>query len=44
MNQKIKGLTTHQAEKLLKTYGLNEIKDEKKFTLIKAFFLNLIIF
>ncbi|MGB9883463.1 MAG: calcium-translocating P-type ATPase, PMCA-type [Microgenomates group bacterium] len=38
MVKNISGLTTHQAEKLLKTYGTNEIKEEKKFTLIKAFF------
>lgn len=37
MDLKIKGLTTHQAKKLLEKYGLNEIKEEKKFTLIKAF-------
>ncbi|GIW64776.1 MAG: ATPase [Patescibacteria group bacterium] len=35
--QNIKGLTTHQAQELLKKYGTNEIKEEKKFTLIKAF-------
>lgn len=37
--EKIKklALTTHQAEKLLKQYGPNEIKEEKKFTLLKSF-------
>ncbi|MCX7881210.1 MAG: HAD-IC family P-type ATPase [Patescibacteria group bacterium] len=37
--EKIKNLslTTHQVEKLLKTYGANEIKEEKKFTLLKSF-------
>lgn len=38
--EKIKhfSLTNSQAEKLLKKYGLNEIKEEKKFTLLKSFF------
>ncbi len=38
--EKIKplSLSSPQAEKLLKSYGLNEIKEEKKFTLIKSFF------
>jgi Ca2+-transporting ATPase len=37
--EKIKhlGLTSHQAKKLLEKYGLNEIKEEKKFTLLKSF-------
>lgn len=37
--QKIKNLslTSYQTEKLLKKYGLNEIKEEKKFTLLKSF-------
>lgn len=30
-------LTTHQAEKLLAQYGKNEIKEEKRFTLLKSF-------
>lgn len=37
--EKIKdlGLTTNQVEKLLEKFGLNEIKEEKKFTLLKSF-------
>ncbi len=31
-------LTSHQAKKLLEEYGKNEIKEEKRFTLIKSFF------
>lgn len=47
--QKIKklALTNSKAEKLLKQYGLNEIKEEKKFTLLKSFlsqFNNFLIF
>ncbi len=30
-------LTSHQAKKLLEKYGKNEIKEEKRFTLIKSF-------
>lgn len=30
-------LSSHQAEKLLKQYGRNEIKEKKRFTLIKSF-------
>lgn len=37
MESRIRGITTIEAEKLLKTQGLNEIKEEKKFTLIKSF-------
>ncbi|MCX7955922.1 MAG: cation-translocating P-type ATPase [Patescibacteria group bacterium] len=37
MDKKIKGLSSIEAEKLLKIHGLNEIKEEKKFTFIKAF-------
>ena len=33
-----KGLTTKQAEKLLKQYGQNEIKEERRFTLLSSFF------
>ncbi|GAB4219839.1 MAG: calcium-translocating P-type ATPase, PMCA-type [Candidatus Microgenomates bacterium] len=33
----LKGLTSAQAKQLLEKYCLNEIKEEKKFTLIKAF-------
>lgn len=37
--EKIKplSLTAHQANKLLKEYGPNELKEEKKFTLLKSF-------
>lgn len=37
--EKIKplSLTTHQANKLLKEYGPNELKEEKQFTLLKSF-------
>lgn len=37
--EKIKSLalTSHQAEKLLKNYGPNEIKEERKFTFLKSF-------
>ena len=31
------GLTTKHAEKLLAQYGLNEIKEVRKFTLLKSF-------
>lgn len=31
------GLTSHQAQKLLLKYGKNEIKEEKRFTLLKSF-------
>lgn len=34
----LKGLTSIQAKQLFEKYGPNEIKEEKKFTLIKAFF------
>lgn len=38
-NQEVfkQGLTTKQAEKLLQQYGLNEIKETRKFTLLKSF-------
>lgn len=32
-----KGLSTHQAEKLFEQYGPNEIKETRKFTLLKSF-------
>lgn len=37
MDITLKGLTSHQAEKLLEKHGLNEITETKQFTLIKAF-------
>jgi len=37
MDKRKLGLTSKEAEKLLKQYGLNEIHEEKKFTLIKSF-------
>ncbi|MCS6956274.1 MAG: cation-translocating P-type ATPase [Patescibacteria group bacterium] len=37
MDKRIKGLSSIEAEKLLKINGLNEIKEQKKFTFIKAF-------
>ena len=37
MDKRKLGLTSKEAEKLLKQYGLNEISEEKKFTLIKSF-------
>jgi len=37
MDKKNLGLSSNEAEKLLKTYGLNEIREEKKFTLLKSF-------
>ena len=38
MDKKNLGLSSKEAEKLLKTYGTNEIREEKKFTLLKSFF------
>lgn len=32
-----KGLTSKQAEKLLEQYGPNEVKETRKFTLLKSF-------
>ena len=37
MDKKKLGISSKEAEKLLKTYGPNEIRKEKKFTLIKSF-------
>lgn len=37
MDKRKLGLSSKEAEKLLKTYGTNEIREEKKFTLIKSF-------
>jgi len=37
MDKKKLGLTSKEAEKLLQKYGLNEIRQEKKFTLLKSF-------
>jgi P-type Ca2+ transporter type 2C len=37
MDKRKLGLTSKEAEKLIKKYGLNEIHEEKKFTLIKSF-------
>jgi Ca2+-transporting ATPase len=38
MDKRKLGLTSKEAEKLLQQYGLNEISEEKKFTLLKSFF------
>jgi len=37
MDKRKLGLTSKEAEKLIQQYGLNEIHEEKKFTLIKSF-------
>jgi len=37
MDKRKLGLTSKEAEKLLKIYGPNEIREEKKFTLLKSF-------
>ncbi|MCS7093182.1 MAG: calcium-translocating P-type ATPase, PMCA-type [Patescibacteria group bacterium] len=37
MEEKIWGLTSEEASRQLKIYGPNEIKEEKRFTIIKAF-------
>ncbi len=37
MDKRKLGLTSKEAEKLLQKYGLNEIREEKKFTLLKSF-------
>jgi len=38
MDKRKLGLTSKEAEKLLEKYGLNEIREEKKFTFLKSFF------
>ena len=37
MDKRKLGLSSKEAEKLLKNYGPNEIREEKKFTLLKSF-------
>lgn len=38
-----RGLSTREAEKRIKTYGLNELKHNKKKSPILIFYLNLMI-